>query len=61
MTVFQTDTAPKLSAPKAAPKAEKVAAEEVAEPKKREDKRSAEPTPKRDLKAVMGDWSTDDE
>ena len=60
MTVFQTDSAPKLSAPKAAPRAEKVEAEEVSEPTKRAEKK-AEPTPKRDLKSVMGDWSTDDE
>jgi hypothetical protein len=62
MTVAQVDgvKAPKLEAPKAAPKVEKVEAEEVAEPTKRAEKK-AEPTPKRDLKAVMGDWSTDDE
>ena len=60
MTVYQSDNAPKLAAPKAAPKVEKVVAEEVNEPKKREDKKP-EPTAKRDLKSVMGDWSTDDE
>jgi hypothetical protein len=61
MTVSQTDgVKPKLEAPKAAPKVEKVAAEEVEEPKKREDKK-AEPVAKRDLKSVMSGWSTDDE
>jgi hypothetical protein len=61
MTVSQTDgVKPKLEAPKAAPKAEKVFAEEVEEPKKREDKKP-EPTAKRDLKSVMSGWSTDDE
>lgn len=62
MTVAQTDgvKAPKLTAPKAEPKAEKVAAEEVAEPKKREEKK-AQPTEKKDLKAIMSGWSTDDE
>jgi hypothetical protein len=57
MTVYQTDSTPKLSAPKA----EKPAvAEAVEEPKKREEKK-AQPTEKKDLKAIMGDWSTDDE
>ncbi len=62
MTVAQTDgvKAPKLEAPKAAPKAEKVAAEEVAEPKKREEKK-AQPTEKKDLKSIMSGWSSDDE
>jgi len=62
MTVAQTDgvKAPKLTAPKPEPKAEKVAAEEVAEPKKREEKK-AQPTEKKDLKAIMSGWSTDDE
>ena len=61
MTVFQSDSTPKLAAPKAAPKpAVKEEAEAVAEPTKRAEKK-AEPTPKRDLKSVMGDWSTDDE
>jgi hypothetical protein len=62
MTVAQTDgvKAPKLAAPKAEPKAEKVVAEEVAEPKKREEKK-AQPTEKKDLKAIMSGWSTDDE
>lgn len=57
MTVAQTDGVKKLSAPvAAAPKAE---FEAIPEPKKREEKK-AEPTPKRDLKAVMSGWSTDD-
>jgi len=57
MTVAQTDGVKKLAAPvAAAPKAE---AEAIPEPKKREEKK-AEPTPKRDLKAVMSGWSTDD-
>lgn len=62
MTVAQTDgvKAPKLAAPKAEPKAEKVVAEEVAEPKKREEKK-AQPTEKKDLKAIMSGWSNDDE
>jgi hypothetical protein len=54
MTVYQGETK-KLAAP--TPKAE--ADEGIPEPKKREEKK-AEPTPKRDLKAVMGDWSNDD-
>jgi sRNA-binding carbon storage regulator CsrA len=59
LTVAQTDgVKPKLAAP--APKAEKVVAEAVEEPKKREDKKP-EPTAKRDLKSVMSGWSTDDE
>jgi len=64
MTVSQTDgvkkldNLPTLVSSKAK---EKMAEEpEIAEPKKREDKR-AEAPPKRDLKAVMGDWATDEE
>jgi hypothetical protein len=45
--------APKLAAPKPAPQAE------IAEPVKRAEKKAAEPTAKKDLKAIMGDWSTD--
>jgi hypothetical protein len=64
MTVAQADGVKKLAAPAAPVKAkaavEEVEDVEVAEPKKREEKK-AEPTPKRDLKAIMGDWSTDDE
>jgi hypothetical protein len=61
MTVAQTDgvKTPKLAAPKAEPKVEKVAIEEVAEPKKREEKK-AQPTEKKDLKALMSGWSNDD-
>ena len=59
MTVAQTDGLKKLAAPApAAPKAE-AQAEAVSEPKKRAEKKE-EPTPKRDLKAVMSGWSTDD-
>ncbi|MGI9136096.1 MAG: hypothetical protein ACR2JS_03420 [Candidatus Nanopelagicales bacterium] len=58
MTVAQTDGVKKIAAP--APKLEKAVAEEVAEPKKREEKK-AEPTAKRDLKSVMSGWSSDDE
>jgi hypothetical protein len=55
MTVAQADGVKKLEAPvkAAAPQPE------VAEPKKREEKK-VEPTPKKDLKAVLGNWSTDD-
>lgn len=64
MTVAQTDGVAKLEAPKpaakAAPKVEKVVAEEVEEPKKREEKK-AQPTEKKDLKAIMSGWTTDDE
>ena len=56
MTVAQTDGVKKLAAPTAAANAE---ADPIPEPKKREEKK-AEPTPKRDLKAVMSGWSTDD-
>ena len=61
MMVVQSDSKPKLEAPKPAePKAEKVTAEELDEPKKREEKK-VEPTAKRDLKSVMNSWSSDDE
>jgi hypothetical protein len=60
MTVAQSDGVKKLSAPAAAPAKAEVGTVEVAEPTKRADKK-AEPTQKRDLKSVMGDWSTDDE
>jgi hypothetical protein len=56
MTVSQGETK-RLAAP--TPKAEAEADEGIPEPKKREEKK-AEPTPKRDLKAVMSGWSTDD-
>jgi hypothetical protein len=57
MTVAQTDGVKKLAAPVEAAPQEK--AEAVSEPKKRPEHK-AEPTPKRDLKAVMSGWSTDD-
>lgn len=63
MTIAQADgIKPKLEAPKAKAEVAKVAveAESIPEPKKREEKKE-EPTPKRDLKAVMSGWSTDDE
>ena len=56
MTVAQTDGVKKLAAPEPAV----VAEAEVAEPTKRAEKK-AEPKAKPDLKAVLGDWSTDDE
>lgn len=62
MTIAQADSAkPKLEAPKAKAEVAKVEveAEQISEPKKREEKK-VEPTPKRDLKAVMSGWSTDD-
>ena len=60
MTVAQTDGVKKLAAPaKAEVGSVAVQADAIPEPKKREEKK-AEPTPKRDLKAVMSGWSTDD-
>ena len=54
------ENAPKLVAPahipKNVPKFEQEEPE-VAEPKKRAEKKAVEPTPKKDLKAIMGDWS----
>ena len=58
MTVAQVDGVKKLEAP--AVKAEAGTVEVIAEPTKRVEKKAAEPAPKRDLKAVMGDWSNDD-
>jgi hypothetical protein len=49
-TFNKTDKAPALAAPKQA------AAVEVEEPKKRPEKKAAEPTPKKDLAAIMGSW-----
>jgi hypothetical protein len=49
-TFNKTDKAPALAAPK------QVAAVEVEEPKKRPEKKAAEPTPKKDLAAIMGSW-----
>jgi hypothetical protein len=63
MTVAQADGIKKLAAPEPVAKAEvaSVAVEaEVAEPTKRAEKK-ADPKAKPDLKAVLGDWSTDDE
>lgn len=62
MTVAQADgVKPKLAAPAKAEVGNVfVEAEAVPEPKKREEKKET-PTPKRDLKAVMSGWSTDDE
>jgi len=63
MTIAQTDgIKPKLAAPTAKAEVSKVevAVESIPEPKKREEKK-AEPIAKRDLKAVMSGWSTDEE
>jgi hypothetical protein len=62
MTVAQADGVKKLEAPvtKAETGTVEVEATSIPEPTKRADKKAAEPTPKRDLKAVMGDWSNDD-
>ena len=63
MTVAQTDGLKKLAAPESVAKAEVasvVVEAEVAEPTKRAEKK-ADPKAKPDLKAVLGDWSTDDE
>ena len=49
-TFNKTDKAPALAAPKQA------APVEVEEPKKRPEKKAAEPTPKKDLAAIMGSW-----
>ena len=53
-TVAQTDGVTKKAL--SAPKQEVEEADRIEEPKKREDKK-AEPSPKRDLKAVMSDWA----
>ena len=60
MTVAQVDGVKKLEAPAAKAEAGTVEVEVIAEPTKRADKKATEPAPKRDLKAVMGDWSNDD-
>jgi hypothetical protein len=63
MTVAQADGIKKLAAPAAEPVAKAVVeaeVAEVAEPTKRAEKK-ADPKAKPDLKAVLGDWSTDDE
>jgi hypothetical protein len=58
MSVASGDSKPKLAAP--AKEAPAVAEPEIAEPTKRVDKK-AEPKAKPDLKAVLGDWSADEE
>ena len=60
MTIAQADGVKKLEAPAAKAEVVKVEVESIPEPKKREEKK-AEPTAKRDLKAVMSGWSADDE
>lgn len=62
MTIAQADGIKKLEAPAAKGEVAKVEVEveSISEPKKREEKK-AEPTAKRDLKAVMSGWSADDE
>jgi len=60
MTVAQADGIKKLEAPVAKAEVGTVEIEAIAEPTKRVDKKAAEPAPKRDLKAVMSDWSNDD-
>lgn len=66
MTVAQTDGLKKLAAPQPAVAKAEVASvvveaeAEIAEPTKRAEKK-ADPKAKPDLKAVLGDWSTDDE
>ena len=62
MTIAQVDGIKKLEAPAAKGEVAKVEVEveSIPEPKKREEKK-AEPTAKRDLKAVMSGWSADDE
>ena len=57
MTVTPSDNSKKLEAPAPAPAAQ--AAPDIAEPKKRDEKK-AEPTPKKDIKAVLGNWASDD-
>jgi len=54
-SVSKKDDLPKLKAP-AFIREEAVVAE-VEEPKKRPEKKAAEPAAKKDLKAIMGDWS----
>ena len=59
LTAYSNDEPKKLASPHVAKKATVVAEEatEIEEPKKREEKK-IEPSPKRDLKAVMSGWST---
>jgi hypothetical protein len=56
-TVAQTDGVTKKALPAPKQEVEAVEVEDVPEPKKREDKKATEPTPKRDLKAALGDWA----
>jgi hypothetical protein len=58
MTAMKASDSPKLAAPKPAAKVEE-AAEEIEEPRKRVEKKATEPTAKKDLKAIMGNWSTE--
>ena len=58
MTVAQSSS-PKLAAPAAKVEASSDPVEAIPEPKKREEKK-AEPVVKRDLKAVMSGWSSDE-
>jgi len=60
MTVAQTDGLKKLAAPEPVAKASATVDAEIAEPTKRAEKKT-DPKAKPDLKAVLGDWSTDDE
>jgi hypothetical protein len=60
MSVASGDNKPKLAAPTPAKEAPAAAEPEIAEPTKRADKK-AEPKAKPDLKAVLGDWSADEE
>jgi hypothetical protein len=60
MSVASGDSKPKLAAPTPAKEAPAAAEPDIAEPTKRADKK-AEPKAKPDLKAVLGDWSADEE
>ena len=60
MSVAGGDSKPKLAAPTPAKEAPAAAEPDIAEPTKRVDKK-AEPKAKPDLKAVLGDWSADEE
>ena len=50
-TFIKTEKAPALAAPAAAP------APEIEEPKKRPEKKTEAPTPKKDLESIMSGWS----
>jgi len=60
MSVATGDSKPKLAAPTPAKEAPAAAEPDIAEPTKRADKK-VEPKAKPDLKAVLGDWSADEE